>query len=83
MAHWYKDLMFYPIPGPGTEVIKLLTCSTQLSMKFITLMNVKMPTTVGILTFISKINKRYESFCLFDLSLYVPSTIFQLRVFLG
>ena len=30
--------------------------STQLSMKFIMLMNVKMPTTVGILTFMSMIN---------------------------
>ena len=38
---------------PGPEVIKLLSCSTQLSTKFILLMNVKMPTVVGILTFIS------------------------------
>ena len=29
---------------PGTEVIKLLSCSTQLSTKFIRLINVKMPT---------------------------------------
>ena len=40
----------------GPEVIKLFSCSTQLSMKFILLINVKMPTTVGILTFISRIN---------------------------
>ena len=40
---------------PGPEVIKLLSCSTQLSTKFILLMNVKMPTVVGILTFISMI----------------------------
>ena len=36
--------------GPGPEVIKLFSCSTQLSVKFILLIN------VGILTFISRIN---------------------------
>ena len=36
--------------------------SIQLSMKLILLINAKMPTTVGILTFISKINTTYESF---------------------
>ena len=36
-------------------VIKLFSCSTQLSTKFILLINVKMPTIVGILTFISMI----------------------------
>ena len=41
---------------PGPEVIKLFPCSTQLSMKFILLINVKMPTIVGILTFISIVN---------------------------
>ena len=40
-----------PIAGP--EVIKLFSCSTQLSMKFFLLINVKMPTIVGILTFMS------------------------------
>ena len=40
----------------GPEVIKLLTWSTELSMDFIQPINVKMPTTVGILTFISRIN---------------------------
>ena len=39
----------------GSEVIKLFPCSTQLSTKFILLINVKMPTIVGILTFISRI----------------------------
>ena len=34
----------------GPEVIKLFSCSTQLSMKFSPLINVKMPTVVGILT---------------------------------
>ena len=51
--------------GSGPEVIKKISCSTQLSTKFILLINVKMPTIVGILTFISKINTTSESFCLF------------------
>ena len=33
---------------PGPEFIKLFSCSTQLSMKFFPLINVKMPTIVGI-----------------------------------
>ena len=37
----------------GPEVINLFSCSTQLSMKFFLLINVKIPTTVGILTFMS------------------------------
>ena len=41
------------IQKPGPEVIKLFSCSTQLSMKFFPLINVKMPTIVGILTFMS------------------------------
>ena len=45
---------------PGPEVIKLFSYSTQLSMKFILLINVKMPTIVGILTFISMINTSSE-----------------------
>ena len=44
--------------GPG--VIKPCSCSTQLIMKFIVLMNVIMPTIVGILTFISMINTTSE-----------------------
>ena len=68
------------IQGPGPEVIKLFSCSTQLSTKFqllietrkpsnkevsscmslrylfIMLINVKMSTVVGILTFMSRIN---------------------------
>ena len=42
---------------PGPKVIKFLSYSTQLSMKFILLMNVKMLTIVSILTFISMINQ--------------------------
>ena len=45
---------------PGPEVIKLFSCSTQLSTKFILLINVIMPTIVGILTFISMINTTSE-----------------------
>ena len=42
------------------EAIKLFSSSTQLSTKFILLINVKMPTIVGILTFISMINTASE-----------------------
>ena len=35
------------------KVIKLFLCSTQLSMKLILLINVKMPIFVGILTFMN------------------------------
>ena len=45
---------------PGPEIIKLFSRTTQLSMKFILLINVKMPTVVGILTFISMINTTSE-----------------------
>ena len=36
----------------GPEVIKLFLCSTQLSMKFSLLLNMKMPATVCIFIFI-------------------------------
>ena len=39
--------------SPGTEVMKLFSSSTQLSMKFFLLIHVKMPTIVGILTCMS------------------------------
>ena len=39
---------------------KTFLCSTQLSMRFILLINVKTPTIVGILTFISMMNTSYE-----------------------
>ena len=38
----------------GPRAIKNTLCSTQLSTKFFLLMNVKMPTIVGILTFMSR-----------------------------
>ena len=37
-------------------------CSTQLNMKFILFINVKMPTIIGILTFVSRINTISDSF---------------------
>ena len=40
---------------------KRFTCSTQLSMTFIMLINVKMTTIVGILTFISMKNTTSEN----------------------
>ena len=46
--------------GPGPEVINLFSFSTQLSTKFILPINVKMPTIVVILTFISMINTTSE-----------------------
>ena len=59
----YKILFgeqLYPDNAQGLEVIKLSPCSTQLSTKFILLINVKMPTIVVILTFISMINTTPE-----------------------
>ena len=47
--------VFYYL-GPGPEVITLFSCSTQLSMNFFLLINVKMPTIVDILTFMSEKN---------------------------
>ena len=47
----------FPRGRPGPEVIKKISCSTQLSMEFFLLINVKMPTIVGILTFMSRKNK--------------------------
>ena len=60
MAFNLKLYSFYHIAS-APEVIKLFSYSTRLSMKFILLINVKMPTTVGILTFISMINTTSET----------------------
>ena len=57
----YKDMLSAQVFFPGPEVIKLFSCSTQLRLKFILLINVKMPTIVGILTFMSRINYRLWS----------------------
>ena len=39
---------------PGPEIINFFSCSNQLSMKFSLLINVKIPTIIGILTFMSR-----------------------------
>ena len=51
----YQNIMLqvWLLCFPGPEVIKLFSYSTQLSTKFILLINVKMPT---ILRFMSRIN---------------------------
>ena len=54
--HYISDKFEFP---SGPEVIKLFF-STQLSMKFFQLINVKMPTFVGILTFVSRKNLHYK-----------------------
>ena len=46
---------------PGPEVVKQFLYSTQLSIQYIMLIIVKMPTIVGILTIISMINTTPES----------------------
>ena len=51
--------VFEPVKT-GPKVIKLFSCSPQLSLEFILLINVKMPTIVVILIFIS-INYRLLS----------------------
>ena len=64
MIHSFDHVKMVSYPNhtvPGPEVIKLFSCSAQLRLKFILLINVKMPTIVGILTFISKINYRLLS----------------------
>ena len=52
--------VFVILAFPGPEVIKLFSYSTQLNTKFILLINVKMPTILGILVFISMINTTSE-----------------------
>ena len=51
---WKRFITFGPEDWP--RGYKTFPCSTQLSTKFILLINVQMPTIVGILTFISMIN---------------------------
>ena len=46
------EIVVKPVPG----VIKYFSCSPQFSMKFFLLINVKTPTTVGILTFMNRKN---------------------------
>ena len=59
--YMFKDEVSMPnLRHLPPEVIKLFSCSTQLNTKFVLLINVKMPTIVGILTFISRINSTSE-----------------------
>ena len=44
------------VASKHAQVIKLFSCSAELRLKFILVINVKMPTVVGILTFMSRIN---------------------------
>ena len=54
LVKWLGNL-FYSYFTPGLEVIKLFSCSAQLRLKFILLINVKMQ-LLAILQFISRIN---------------------------
>ena len=45
---------------PGPEVIKKISCSTQLSKIIILLINDIMPTVVGIFTYIRMVNITFE-----------------------
>ena len=59
---WPFNLVFRTL-SPGPEVIKLFSCSKQVGMvgmKFIMLIIFKMLTTVGILTFIRRINDLFR-----------------------
>ena len=58
------SLIVMPLKSPraGLEIIKLFSCSTQLNMKLILVINVKIPTIDGIVTFIGRINTTSDSF---------------------
>ena len=60
----------------GPEVTKLYSCSIQLSVEFILLINVKMPKIVGILTFISRITT-CEGFKTRDLVIFHHLTFYE------
>ena len=76
-------IVFQRTLWPGPEVIKLFSCSTQLSTELILLINIKMPTIVGIFTFISIIittSKRLKarnSLCV-DILVFINSWNFVL-----
>ena len=70
LTHEYSSRIAVRVQAP----IKLFSCSTQLSTKFILLIIVKMPTIVGILTFIIMINISLDS--LKARSLYFSAFLF-------
>ena len=51
---WCIILSSHVLDSSGPEIIKLFSCSTQLSMKFSLLLNMKMPPKVRIFIFISR-----------------------------
>ena len=55
-----STFLLFNLSITSRETLKM-SCSTQLSMKIVMLINVKMPTVVGILTCISRINTTTES----------------------
>ena len=61
---------------------KAFSCSTQLSIKFIMLMNVKMPTIVGILTFISMINTTSENLKESEVSFFQHFSFYEQLTFI-
>ena len=56
---WKKNIAIH-FQDQALRLLKLFAYSSQLSMKLVMLINVKMPTIVGILTFISMINTTSE-----------------------
>ena len=71
-----QEALTYHSTGP--EVIKLFSCLAQMRLKFILFINVKMPTIVGILTFISRMNYRPWS-CKPSISIYLG---YEISVFM-
>ena len=60
-----------------TQGYKTFSCSTELSMELILLINVKMPTSVGILTIISKIKTASESFKAREIFIFHHFTFYE------
>ena len=73
--YMYPLMIKAEVPAPRLFFFhnQLIRAAHQLSMKFILLINVKMPTIVGILTFIRKINttaERLKASIFFYLSIF-------------
>ena len=70
------------LEGPEPQVIKHFSCSTQLRLKFILLIYVRMPTIVHILTFISRKNYswwfKYEISIIWAIFIFMSSLNFML-----
>ena len=62
---------------------KTFSCSTQLSIKFIMLMNVKMSTTVGIITFISMMTTSYENLKASEVSFFQHFSFYEQLTFIS